>query len=44
MKKWFKWRPHTLFPKGAVSRKLVRAHLAVNWMYYTNKVLTGRSM
>lgn len=36
MKKWFKWRPYTSFPKGAASKKLVRAHMAVNWMYYHN--------
>ena len=41
MKKWFKCRPHTSFPKGAVSRKLVRAHMTVNWMYYT-KSSTGQ--
>lgn len=38
IRKWFKARPHMLFPKGAVSKKMLRVHREVNYMYYSSGV------
>jgi hypothetical protein len=44
IKTWFKWRPYILFPKGALSKKMLYVYMAVNWMYYpeTNNKSEGK--